>query len=95
MTFKTVLYVSASRRRDRSRLTGPTQFLPARISPQLFGEAFDGPILGMYREPRGSITHPHRGETLTLGDLMVEGYERPEWTFNKLVYIERKVPTRR
>jgi hypothetical protein len=49
----------------------------------------------MYREPRGSITHPHRGETLTLGDLMVEGYERPEWTFNKLVYIERKVPTRR
>jgi hypothetical protein len=44
----------------------------------------------MYREPRGSIYHPHRGETITLGDLMVEDYERPEWTFNKLIYIEKE-----
>jgi hypothetical protein len=53
-------------------------------------EAEHGPIPGMYREPRGSITHPHRDETLTLGDLMVKDYERPEWTFNKLVYIEKE-----
>ena len=53
-------------------------------------EAEHGPIPGMYREPRGSITHPHRDETLTLGDLMVEDYERPVWTFNKLVYIEKE-----
>jgi len=26
-----------------------------------------GEIPGMYREPRGSIYHPHRGETITLG----------------------------
>ena len=45
---------------------------------------------GMYREPRGSIYHPHRGETITLGTLMVEEYERPAWTFNKLVYIEKE-----
>ena len=44
----------------------------------------------MYREPRGSIYHPHRGETITLGTLMVEEYERPLWTFNKLVYIEKE-----
>ena len=44
----------------------------------------------MYREPRGSITHPHRNETITLGTLMVEDYERPAWTFNKLVYIEKE-----
>ena len=44
----------------------------------------------MYREPRGSIYHPHRGETITLGTLMVEDYERPAWTFNKLVYIEKE-----
>jgi Topoisomerase 6 subunit A/Spo11, Toprim domain len=44
----------------------------------------------MYREPRGSIYHPHRGETITLGTLMVEEYERPVWTFNKLVYIEKE-----
>jgi hypothetical protein len=44
----------------------------------------------MYREPRGSITHPHRDETITLGTLMVEEYERPEWTFNKVLYIEKE-----
>ena len=44
----------------------------------------------MYREPRGSIYHPHRKETITLGDLMVEKYERPRWTFNKLLYIEKE-----
>jgi hypothetical protein len=49
-----------------------------------------GEIPGMYREPRGSIYHPHRGETITLGDLMVEKYERPAWLFNKIIYIEKE-----
>jgi hypothetical protein len=49
-----------------------------------------GEIAGMYREPRGSIYHPHRRETITLGTLMVEDYERPIWTFNKGVYIEKE-----
>jgi hypothetical protein len=40
-------------------------------------EAERGEIELMYREPRGSITHPHSGETITLGTLMVENYERP------------------
>jgi hypothetical protein len=53
-------------------------------------EAENGEIPGMYREPRGSIYHPHRQETLPLGTLMVEEYERPAWTFNKLVYIEKE-----
>jgi hypothetical protein len=53
-------------------------------------EEENGPIPGMYREPRGSITHPHRKETITLGDLMVKDYERPEWLFNKVVYIEKE-----
>jgi hypothetical protein len=44
----------------------------------------------MYREPRGSIYHPHIGETISLGTLMVEDYERPAWTFNKVVYIEKE-----
>lgn len=50
----------------------------------------NGEIEGMYREPRGSITHPHRDETITLGTLMVEDYERPAWNFNKLLYIEKE-----
>lgn len=53
-------------------------------------ESEHGEIAGMYREPRGSIYHPHERETITLGTLMVESYERPEWKFNKLVYIEKE-----
>ena len=53
-------------------------------------ESENGEIEGMYREPRGSIYHPHRGETITLGTLMVEEYARPIWTFNKLLYIEKE-----
>jgi hypothetical protein len=50
----------------------------------------NGEIPLMYREPRGSITHPHLDETITLGTLMVEEYERPAWTFNQLLYIEKE-----
>ena len=50
----------------------------------------NGEIEGMYREPRGRYYHPHRQETITLGDLMVADYERPAWTYNKVVYIEKE-----
>jgi hypothetical protein len=53
-------------------------------------ESEHGEIPLMYREPRGSIHHPHRDETITLGTLMVEEYERPPWTFNKILYIEKE-----
>ena len=53
-------------------------------------EAEHGEIELMYREPRGSLSHPHSGETITLGTLMVETYERPVWSFNKLLYIEKE-----
>jgi hypothetical protein len=50
----------------------------------------NGEIAGMYREPRGSIYHPHRGDEIPLGTLTVEEYERPAWTFNKLLYVEKE-----
>jgi hypothetical protein len=50
----------------------------------------NGEIDDMYREPRGSIYHPHAQEDIPLGTLMVEDYERPLWTFNKLIYIEKE-----
>jgi hypothetical protein len=50
----------------------------------------NGEIEGMYREPRGSIYHPHRDQDIALGTLTVEDYERPSWTFNKLVYVEKE-----
>jgi hypothetical protein len=50
-----------------------------------------GEIPGMYREPRGSLYHPHRGEDIIpLGTLSVEQYQRPLWTFNKLLFIEKE-----
>jgi hypothetical protein len=53
-------------------------------------ESEHGEIPLMYREPRGTVYHPHRNETISLGTLMVEDYERPEWTFNKLLYLEKE-----
>jgi hypothetical protein len=53
-------------------------------------EVEHGEIPGMYREPRGSIYHPHLHETIPLGTLTVEDYERPIWNFNKVVYIEKE-----
>lgn len=49
-----------------------------------------GDIRGMYRDPRGTLYHPHLGTDLPLGTLAVEQYARPEWTFNKVLYIEKE-----
>jgi hypothetical protein len=54
-------------------------------------EAEHGEIPLMYREPRGSIYHPHRKETITLGTLMVEEYERPAWLYKGRLYRKRRV----
>jgi hypothetical protein len=45
---------------------------------------------GMYRDSRGSLYHPHTGETIPLGTLYVEKYRRPAWTFNKVLYCEKE-----
>jgi hypothetical protein len=49
-----------------------------------------GDIQGMYRDPRGSVYHPHEREDIPLGTLNVEDYQRPEWLFNKVLYIEKE-----
>ncbi len=49
-----------------------------------------GDITGMYRDTRGTLYHPHTGEDIALGTLEVERYRRPEWTFNKILYIEKE-----
>jgi hypothetical protein len=49
-----------------------------------------GPIPLLYRDPRGTLYHPHTGESIPLGTLAVERYKRPEWTFNKVLYIEKE-----
>ena len=53
-------------------------------------ERAHGEIPGLYREPRGTLTHPHTGEAdIEIGTLAVESYERPPWLFNKVVVIEK------
>jgi hypothetical protein len=49
-----------------------------------------GRIPLLYRDPRGVLIHPHTGEQVSLGTLEVESYRRPEWCFNKVLYIEKK-----
>ena len=44
----------------------------------------------MYRDDRGIIYHPHKQETISLGTRMVESYQPPDWTFNKVLYIEKE-----
>lgn len=49
-----------------------------------------GPIPGMYRDPRGVVYHPHLREEIPLGTLAVEEYRRPDWVFNKILYVEKE-----
>jgi hypothetical protein len=53
-------------------------------------EEQQGDIPGMYRDPRGTLYHPHIGQDIPLGTLAVEQYRRPDWTFNKILYIEKE-----
>jgi hypothetical protein len=53
-------------------------------------ESDHGEIAGMYRDPRGTLYHPHTGEEIPLGTLAVERYQRPTWTFNKVLYCEKE-----
>lgn len=47
---------------------------------------------GMYRDPRGTLYTPHSGESLALGTLAVEAYERPLYRFNKILFMEKEGP---
>ncbi len=54
-------------------------------------EADDGQdIAGMMRDVRGLLYHPHTHEEIPLGTIAVERYERPKWTFNKILFIEKE-----
>lgn len=53
-------------------------------------EEIQGRLQGLYRDPRGIVCHPHTGEEIPLGTIAVEDYERPVWTFNKVLYCEKE-----
>jgi hypothetical protein len=45
---------------------------------------------GIYRDSRGVLYHPHTGEEIPLETLAVEQYQRPAWTFTKILYSEKE-----
>src|SRR5262249_49281729 len=45
---------------------------------------------GIARDNRGTLYQPHTGEEIPLGTITVEKYQRPEWTFNKILYCEKE-----
>lgn len=49
-----------------------------------------GEIDGLYRDDRGTLYHPHTGESIPLGTRSVAGYRRPAWGFNKILYCEKE-----
>ena len=49
-----------------------------------------GEIEGMVREDRGSMVHPHDDFDMPLGTETVKEYERPDWQFNKIIFIEKR-----
>jgi hypothetical protein len=48
------------------------------------------PIEGLYYDPRGRLHEPHTGKTVDLGTREVEGYEFPEYLFDKILYVEKE-----
>lgn len=55
-----------------------------------FEEEVGRDLPGIYRDDRGTLYHPHTGESIKLGTREVEAYTWPEWTFNKILYIEKE-----
>jgi hypothetical protein len=49
-----------------------------------------GPIERLYYDPRGYLYEPHSGRALALGTREVEAYDFPRWTFDKILYVEKK-----
>jgi hypothetical protein len=53
-----------------------------------------GDIPGLLYDARGNLREPHNGQTVPLGTADVSRYSIPEWTFDKVLYIEKEGFTR-
>lgn len=49
-----------------------------------------GPIAGLWRDPRGHLHEPHTGNSVALGTREVMAYSFPEYTFDKILYVEKE-----
>ncbi len=49
-----------------------------------------GRIAGLWRDPRGHLHEPHTKKSIGLGTREVLEYEFPEYTFDKILYVEKE-----
>lgn len=49
-----------------------------------------GLIGGLWRDARGHLHEPHTGKSVALGTREVANYEFPEYTFDKILYVEKE-----
>jgi hypothetical protein len=49
-----------------------------------------GDVESLYRDDRGTLYHPHTGQTIPLGTRSVAGYRRPAFTFRSLLFCEKE-----
>lgn len=49
-----------------------------------------GAIAGLWRDPRGNLHEPHTGKSVALGTRQILAYEFPEYTFDKILYVEKE-----
>ncbi len=49
-----------------------------------------GPISGLWRDPRGNLHEPHTGGTVAIGTREIAAYEFPEYSFDKILYVEKE-----
>jgi GNAT superfamily N-acetyltransferase len=50
----------------------------------------NGPIEGLWRDPRGNLHEPHTGKLVALGTREVAAYAFPDYVFDKILYVEKE-----
>jgi hypothetical protein len=50
----------------------------------------NGLIEGLWRDARGHLHEPHTGNSVALGTREIASYEFPEYTFDKILYVEKE-----
>jgi len=49
-----------------------------------------GLIAGLWRDSRGNLQEPHTGNSVALGTREIAAYQFPEYTFDKILYVEKE-----
>src|SRR5215211_7226151 len=75
--------------RNRHRIPVLLADATTRVS-EAAGGAGEEPLADVYYDPRGKMYEPHTGKAMDLGTRDVESYEFPSYTFNKLLFVEKR-----